>query len=416
MKYKLLVFFLVISIVFPTSYQEYRGVILGLLLIYPFITGQIKLHKISKNIFYIWLLNFIFSSISIFIGVSNNEPGAIRVSTVYIFWPIIYLIFISIPNNITLIKRINKAIVLGGLLSSIVLIMFIANNFIDLPFNINGIAKSQDFSIYWDKGYFELNSMNLATIFYSFIFVQTLLFLPNDLFNNTKKKKNFIILIILGIIILISSRRAFWLVSLLSPFIIYSIYYLIGIKIINLKKSIYILTSICLAIFIFLKLSFNNERIIKEFKSSFEINTNIESKDLRAQQYHALINEWKNNIIIGKGLGSSSKAIIRDPKMPWSYELTYIAILFQTGILGFSIYLISTLWIVYISIKICKKDKQYSPILIPQITALICFLLINFTNPYLLKFDYLWVLFLPIFSINQIKLENEKNNIFYKIH
>tara|TARA_B110000971_G_C19803123_1_gene405305 strand:- start:163 stop:378 length:216 start_codon:yes stop_codon:yes gene_type:complete len=60
------------------------------------------------------------------------------------------------------------------------------------------------------------------------------------------------------------------------------------------------------------------------------------------------------------------------------------------------------------------RRKKHSAIglLAPQLVALVCFLIINASNPYLGKFDYLWTIFLPIASINAISLNSRliKNN------
>jgi hypothetical protein len=60
------------------------------------------------------------------------------------------------------------------------------------------------------------------------------------------------------------------------------------------------------------------------------------------------------------------------------------------------------------------RRKKHSAIglLVPQLVELRCFLIINASNPYLKKFDYLWTIFLTITSINVISLNSRliKNN------
>lgn len=58
------------------------------------------------------------------------------------------------------------------------------------------------------------------------------------------------------------------------------------------------------------------------------------------------------------------------------------------GIIGFTIYLGSVLWIYFKSYKLAKRNELYASILYPQIGGLFSFLVINATNPYLLKFVF----------------------------
>ena len=59
-----------------------------------------------------------------------------------------------------------------------------------------------------------------------------------------------------------------------------------------------------------------------------------------------------------------------------------------------------------------RKKHSAVGLLAPQLVALLCLLIINASNPYLGKFDYLWTIFLPIASINAISLNSRliKNN------
>lgn len=49
--------------------------------------------------------------------------------------------------------------------------------------------------------------------------------------------------------------------------------------------------------------------------------------------------------------------------------------------------------------------------ILPVLVGTACFLIANTTNPYLAKFDYIWVVFLPVALINIWLLD--KNKIAY---
>jgi len=67
-------------------------------------------------------------------------------------------------------------------------------------------------------------------------------------------------------------------------------------------------------------------------------------------------------------------------------------------------------WIALKGMQISRKDTDFAKLFIPLITALCSFLIINATNPYLAKFDYLWVIFLPVALINTHLTQRRKND------
>jgi hypothetical protein len=410
--YFICVFFF-LMLVLPASFQVPRGILLLFILFFTVEMISISSFRYNKTLLVIGLVNILFSSVFIFNGILRSAPGAIAVSTVYLFWPVLYFYFIGLANNVTLITPILKTIIYGGLGSIALMLIFIYNNFWGFPIDISYLVKSQDFSIWWGLGSVEMNSMNLATVLYTFVFVLTLLLIPKKLnhFNVRKNLIRFTLLVSL-ILIFISSRRAFWLVCAISPLIIFALLKLSGINL-NLKRFVIPAFLFFSIIFTFVGfLALDNDNLVTELSSSFEFdNPQAESNYLRKEQYDALMNGWENDWLIGAGFGAAAKGSVRDTNSPWAYELSYVALLFQTGIIGILIYTSSVLWIITESIKICRKNKNYAVYLLPQIAALICFLLVNSSNPYLAKFDYLWTIFLPLATINALKLNSSKNNI-----
>jgi O-antigen ligase len=400
-------FFFFLMLVLPASFQAPRGILLIIILFFSLTTIKSSLFKYDKLLIHIGLVNVFFSLIFVLNGILRNAPGAINMSTVYIVWPILYLYFIGLSTKTTDIIPLLNTIIYGGLGSSILILLFIYNNFFGFPLDLTYIAKSQDFGFFWNSGVVELNSMNLATVLYTFVYVLTLLLIPSKLnqFRFNKNLTRLTLFLCLGLIF-ISSRRAFWLVCLISPFLILFLLKLVGVNL-RLRRFLIpgLISFFILAIFVGF-LALDNENIATEFNSSFEFdNPQAESNYIRNEQFKALMNGWGENLFLGNGLGSQAKGSIRDIDSPWNYELSYVALLFHTGIVGIVIYASSIFWIIFESINICRKKRKHIAFIMPLIAAMICFLLVNASNPYLGKFDYLWTIFLPIGYINAIKLE-----------
>ncbi len=121
---------------------------------------------------------------------------------------------------------------------------------------------------------------------------------------------------------------------------------------------------------------------------------------LRREQYDALLAGWAYNPFFGAGLGAVAEGSIRSLEMPWSYELYFLSLLFHMGIVGIAAYAIGIGWIVFHGYRIIRRDPELRLYMIPVLVAMSCFLIASNTNPYLGKFDYLWVVFLPVAIIN----------------
>jgi len=55
-----------------------------------------------------------------------------------------------------------------------------------------------------------------------------------------------------------------------------------------------------------------------------------------------------------------------------------------------------------------SNNVFFVKIAFPTLVGMISFLIGNATNPYLGKFDFMWVIFVPVLIINLYKLENRK--------
>ena len=95
--------------------------------------------------------------------------------------------------------------------------------------------------------------------------------------------------------------------------------------------------------------------------------------------------------------------------MPWAYELTYLALLYHTGIVGFVAYSAGLFWTFLKSRQIARTGWPQAPYLVATLVGTASFVLANATNPYLEKYDSIWVLFLPIAFINVWLIETRRS-------
>lgn len=109
------------------------------------------------------------------------------------------------------------------------------------------------------------------------------------------------------------------------------------------------------------------------------------SAGLREQQAPKLWDAFKQNPLLGDGLGAVVRPrFVRDPAAPWSYELTYLQLLFQMGVLGLLAALALPLAVVRRGLReAAVGELQALPL--AGAMAILGILVASATNPYLLS-------------------------------
>ena len=109
------------------------------------------------------------------------------------------------------------------------------------------------------------------------------------------------------------------------------------------------------------------------------------SAGLREEQAPKLWHAFLHNPVFGDGLGAVVRPrFVRDPTAPWSYELTYLQLLFQMGILGLLAVLALPLAAVRRGLRVATKGALEAAPLAGAM-AILGILVASATNPYLLS-------------------------------
>jgi len=131
------------------------------------------------------------------------------------------------------------------------------------------------------------------------------------------------------------------------------------------------------------------------------------SATARSNQLVALMTEWANSPLLGAGHGASAAGSVRSVDQPWAYELSYAALLFHTGLVGFIAYASAVVWLYAEGIRVIRDGGARASYMLAVLVGLTCFLIGDATNPYLEKYDLMWVIFLPVALINHRRLERD---------
>jgi len=121
---------------------------------------------------------------------------------------------------------------------------------------------------------------------------------------------------------------------------------------------------------------------VTETSRIFDIQSVLKPDSARYIQAMSLLESLEGSEIFGSGFGASA-TVVRSESASFSYELTYIALLMKTGLLGI-IYVTGLLYLIHYSInnsirhrmiKVSSNSSVY--------VSLLFFFMLTFTNPYL---------------------------------
>lgn len=399
-------FFLLITFLYQGSFTSFKIVLTIAIALLPLINldkyNYLKSPKIIFLILFIWIIYF---SFSLLLGIYNGFPYPdIRfITRWYLLLPLSFLIGHFFYKNINnqLILKIIEYITLIILIFSVI---FLILEYYQLTSYFRFIYPADSFSglvALEEKLQFrQSNQVSFTFLIPANIFI---FYLKNKDFKYFPYLSCFNILFG-SVITFISGRRALqYSVGLILFFFLFkSIFYILKKGKVNctvfknffLRKEFYFFKSIFL-IFVITIISFLFKNLLDLYAESnlFEafFSTIFAPLDfmkddgtfVRITQGISLIDGWLESPIIGNGLNSHSFSIIRDAEKPWSYELFYLALLFQTGIVGFTIF-ISTIYLTLfgLSIPLINRSNYHKKFYFVLPFSIIIFFVGAATNPF----------------------------------
>jgi len=111
----------------------------------------------------------------------------------------------------------------------------------------------------------------------------------------------------------------------------------------------------------------------------FEVASEFDSDSARFEQFFSLLRLFSDYPFLGAGFGAHAD-VLRSDVTPYSYELTYVALLAKLGSLGFISLVILLFFLVSIALH-RFRGKSFEIIAIT-----FTFLFVTSTNPYLINF------------------------------
>lgn len=380
-----------LTLIFPNSLQKVKAV-LWVPIVWA-IWNKRKELKIDNKSVVIWIIIYLVFNLSYMLySFFGANPDVFKFYTVTnIVSPIVYFFILIIPLQFIPEEKID--LLLEFSFSVINLFIFLTI----VLYKLNILPSVVDLSIIPLKinnnfGYLNYYSSSSISLFFllPYILSKTLLQILN---NETNKWTS--VNIGMSILCLINTflfgRRALMLVFVLCLFYVFIVKWKIEKKIDRKILFASLLLIILFTVFILIG-------VFSDFGLRISADILTTGNNERISQIMALIDGWKNKPIFGYGIGVDAAVIRSD--IPGMYEMTYFALLFQTGLVGFLIKMGLYVWVAVMLYK--QIDNKIQDIFVISILgAYICLMIANSTNPYLESYDCLLYLMLPLAVIHK---------------
>jgi len=392
-----------LSIVFPTVLQPLKMILLAIITVSLLLSPETWTTRSSYAQIALDLLAIAFTCIGLIwgiLGVLRGNPGAVPMLPVHALYPVLFMFLCRLarPGDLYLLSKVlwvaaaltvaEQALFLGsffGLDGGIVFQKLVE------AFNENTAAVDvgDDYVLF-----------TLPTVS-SLLFLAPWLCVYAILGEKGRTSSGLLLLLVIGILIL-SGRRVFLLAFAVGV----AFAFLAARPLIQGRGRLggilsrLVLLTVAISLFVSLGFVFElfnfdllRDRVMSTF--DFEI---YESNIVRRLQSDALLGAIGERPAFGSGLGAVA-SYVRSDEQPWAYELSYVALAFQFGLVGFALYAcgVSFLFVQLgrlASRPQLQKSERISAVCF--VAGLAAFILANATNPYLAKFDYMWIIFVPL--------------------
>jgi hypothetical protein len=386
----------------PAVFQIIKLIPLAILSTFTFLMIiKTRLIPLEKKLL-LWIL--VFASLNLLHllrGTYSNLEVFIQLLPVKVIWPFVYIFALIIPTSNFYRVDFNKIFIFSTIAIEAYL-FYLYFNFIGiLPKSIL-LEINLGQSINYNFNYINLFSPSITSLFFLLPYIVSKLMISKKSFNKVFLYSS---LLLFGIIIsIITGRRALIIAILLSSFV--SLFFIRLTKndtAFKLGKALIIVLIIIFIMFVFIT-NYELGLRIQNLQNQLSQNGNT----VRIDQFNSLIRGWLKYPLFGAGFGVNSD-VIRST-IPGAYELSYVARLFQTGIVGILIYFFMILWIFKNLINIAKKDQNSSIYILPLLTGFTLLLIAESSNPYIGSFDGMFIMFYSLAVINNSNLKMRKNH------
>jgi hypothetical protein len=394
-------FFALTILVFPKSFSIYKLALLCVILIVVllgFLVGRFRLKSMDPVYFYLIFSLLAMSWILVGTVKDGYDQAIYDAIRLYIVFSFIFCVFVACLQNIKYEEWLMNVLTYSGIFISVFNILLFAGAVYGVDFFPESLKVEMQLRVGLHEGHSQMASNNINSLFFILPALIGCWLLEGDFANNNKKKIVFSIILCL-IAVFLSGRRALIFLLPVVPAIVFLQYFYAkgGANLKDFKRLSKIFVFLCLVPALMI-LMFYLSGNIDLSELYVRITSAFSESGPRATQFYSLFDGFVRNPVLGSGVGGSVD-LVRSADRPWMYELSYMMLLFNGGIVGFGLVMSFMAFYYLKALKSVKNGKFYMSEKIALLTGLLVFSAGNATNPYFSGFDALFLLgLLPLIA------------------
>ena len=376
--------------VFPQSYSWVKA-----LLLFAYFTTNLLVHKQRP-----WP-NFIRSDLifySVLVGVAifwslvgllngNDLRGIYAGLKIYGAWSFVFLCIVTLEKRRESFMLLHTAFVAAAIVISAINIVGASDVYFGTGILPGALREELGMIINFHGDYIKTHSYNIASLFFLCSYLLALVVAQPA----TQKRswKVFVTFVLCLITVVISGRRALWVTIVLTPVVVAVLSMLTGrtgARLIFIQKRVFGSLSLLLVaaggavVFLYTR---PENQIMEYFLSSFS------ADDERSIQFSYLLNGIYENLLLGSGFGSNA-GYTRSSEEPWLYELSYLQMLYNFGVVG--CLLLSGLFFTYLlaALRSIRRLRAKTTVPLGVLVGFWAIAIGAYSNPYFQYFDGLF--------------------------
>ncbi len=318
---------------------------------------------------------------------ANYVQAVLDALKLYVVWSAAFIVLYTLLRTAPSLRPMHIAMVTAGILIPLINLVALYDQVVGLGLIPDGMREQLALEIGLGDGYVRFSTANIISMFLVAPYLLSLQFRADAASSNSFLTKLALFLSLTFVVL--SGRRALWIVVALTPCTILLLAGLTrsyGLMKANGRRFLLACSAagmVALGTFLLIPESGPESGPIGSLKEAFS------AEDARSLQTPYLINGFMKSPVFGSGFGGYA-GYKRNELRPWTYELTYHMLLFNTGLLG-SVFLL-TLYGCYffLVIGLLRRFKQASAIPFSLLVAFCSLLVGSYSNPYLGGFDSLF--------------------------
>lgn len=324
---------------------------------------------------------------------------ALRVYFIYMW---IYFSLVIYISNMNYQEHVDRIVVYGALGIGAVALYALANHVFELGWLSKTVEEEMYLQVGLHQGYVQMNNVNIGMLTFIVPYLLSRVLLG-------EKRSPFLLLglIVAVLSAIFASRRMVLLLIFIAPAVAYAIAALAG-NLAHLARwrfvRFYAASLFAAALGAWLLIQWSPDSF-GGFAARVSGAFATDQEAPRPLQHAALLEGFADQYVWGSGFGGLT-SVVRADERPWTYELTYSRLLFNSGLLGVG--LLMAFFASYVYLVLRKiRGTHHAPIYISLLAGFVSVLIASASNPYLSSFDFIFAFSIIPLILNAKDLARE---------